>query len=609
MDASLQCDSKYTFLAVYYQMLTSYIYLCIYLFSIYSFLFHMPLVPSDLCDVVQRTSQNSDRMSSTPTPPSSPPEPEWPPAADLRRMLEENPLPTIAPDICADDPVSDDDIATAKSRDILEGLNQALGVKDVDKIAQCFFAEQAYWRDQIALTWHLRTFSKRQVIAASLLETSTLRRVTGDGFAIEGQAHFIPALVRDLEPSLYSVSWHISNREVVKTQQSIGFQFSFRTKNPGAKCSGRAMLLPSEEHDNGLGDVKKRIVWRIWVFSTWIDQLDLQPENEALLHAPGRQLDTAGEIIETDVLIIGGGNAAVSIASRLKAMNAESVMVERNPRAGDNWALRYDCLCFHIPTSCCELPYTTYAAELQSPHLLTRGELAQHVRQYVEMFNLNMVTSAKILHTQYDTRAKRWTATIQTPSGQTTVVSKHLVQATGFGSQKPYMPPMRNIDLYKGISIHSNKYKNGKELIDRGVKSVLVVGSANTAFDIMQDCHAAALQTTMAVRSPTYVFPMSYMSQPQTLGAYDHLGVEAADRLFQTGPTVVDSALVQNVLRGMARAGAEPQRYAKLREAGFPVLDSAHPDALLNSNLLERAGGTLCGCGRDGAVGGGGGWG
>ncbi|KAK6844113.1 monooxygenase [Apiospora arundinis] len=222
-------------------------------------------------------------MSSTPTPPSSPPEPEWPPAADLRRMLEENPLPTIAPDICADDPVSDDDIATARAHDILEGLNHALGVKDVDKIAQCFFAEQAYWRDQIALTWHLRTFSKRQVIAASLLETSELRRVTGDGFAIEGQAHFIPAL------------------------QSIGFQFSFRTKNPGAKCSGRAMLLPSEEHDNGLGDVKKRIVWRIWVFSTWIDQLDLQPEDEALLHAPGRQLDTAGEIIETDVLIIGGG--------------------------------------------------------------------------------------------------------------------------------------------------------------------------------------------------------------------------------------------------------------------------------------------------------------
>lgn len=32
-------------------------------------------------------------------------------------------------------------------------------------------------------------------------------------------------------------------------------------------------------------------------------------------------------------------------------------MAERNPRPGDNWQLRYDCMKFHIPTSFCELPY------------------------------------------------------------------------------------------------------------------------------------------------------------------------------------------------------------------------------------------------------------
>lgn len=90
--------------------------------------------------------------------------------------------------------------------------------------------------------------------------------------------------------------------------------------------------------------------------------------------------------------------------------------------------------------------------------------------QYAENFNLNMIMSAKILHTQYDTKAKRWTVKVQTPSCETMVVCKHLVQATGFGSQKPYMPPMQNVDLYKGVSIHSNGYKTAKELVEKGVK-------------------------------------------------------------------------------------------------------------------------------------------
>ncbi|KAK7920060.1 hypothetical protein PG985_008082 [Apiospora marii] len=380
-----------------------------------------------------------------PTPPIPPSEAEWPPAADLRHMMKENPLPTVAPDICLDDPITDNEAATERARDVLKHLNEAVKASDAGKLEQCFFPQQAYWRDQIALTWHFRTFSNHQAIAASLLETSALRGVADVGFQMEGQAHFIPAL------------------------QAIACLFSFRTRDPGARCSGRVMLLPcaAEGSENSAA---KPVAWRIWVLCTWIEQLDLQPEDEALLRTPGRgQLDSAATI-ETDVLIIGGGNTAVNTAARLKALNIESVMIERNARAGDNWALRYDCLCFHVPTSGCELAYLKYNTELQFPHMLTKDELAGHVQRYVETFNLNMITAAKIMHTRYDTKAKRWTVTIQTPGHFTTVTSKHLVQATGLGSQKPYMPPMQNPELFKGISIHSGGYKNPKQLSDKGVK-------------------------------------------------------------------------------------------------------------------------------------------
>ena len=55
------------------------------------------------------------------------------------------------------------------------------------------------------------------------------------------------------------------------------------------------------------------------------------------------------------VLIIS--HSAVALSARLKALGVESVMAERNPRSGDNWTLRYDCMRFHIPTSFCDLPY------------------------------------------------------------------------------------------------------------------------------------------------------------------------------------------------------------------------------------------------------------
>jgi hypothetical protein len=51
-----------------------------------------------------------------------------------------------------------------------------------------------------------------------------------------------------------------------------------------------------------------RIAWRIWIFSTRLESLDIHPENEALLQFPERPLDGASSF-ETDVFIIGAGNA------------------------------------------------------------------------------------------------------------------------------------------------------------------------------------------------------------------------------------------------------------------------------------------------------------
>ncbi|KAL1840235.1 hypothetical protein VTJ49DRAFT_666 [Mycothermus thermophilus] len=482
---------------------------------------------------------------------------EHPPAADLRAELAKNPLPIIPPGTVDADALTGE-VRTKIAKDVLTGFNAALAAADSTSLARCFYPAQAYWKDALALTWHLRTFSGAAAVAAALLRMYALRGIEG-GVRLEGEPYWIP-----ISPVLHLFDCSLS----------------FKTTSPAAECKGRMLLLPVKEGET--------IEWKIWCFSTWVDGLSSHPEDEGRLRGTGRQVE-GPERLETDVFIIGGGNAAASLAARLKALGVDSIMADRNARPGDNWALRYDALKFHVPTQFCDMAYLPYEKHKQYPHLLSRDDLAEQVRRYVETFHLNVISSATVRSTTYDPSAQRWTVQVQTPGGQQTVVSKHLVQATGYGSQKPYVPAIADRKAYQGISVHSSEFKNAEELKARGVKSVLIIGSANTAFDILTDCHSANLHTTLVARSPTYVVPLSHICDPRGLGAYSVFGSAGADRIFMTLPQWVDAGLAVGLFSFLS--SQEPDRYSALAKAGFPVIDGAHPDACLSHNLLERAGG------------------
>lgn len=105
--------------------------------------------------------------------------------------MKEHPLPSIPSEML--DPASMvGDEATNQAQAVLNRLNAALIANDSESVKECFFASQAYWKDQLALTYHLRTFTSPDVIASSLLETKSMRGIT-EGLAIGGGAQFITA--------------------------------------------------------------------------------------------------------------------------------------------------------------------------------------------------------------------------------------------------------------------------------------------------------------------------------------------------------------------------------------------------------------------------------
>lgn len=64
------------------------------------------------------------------------------------------------------------------------------------------------------------------------------------------------------------------------------------------------LLLPTKTTKNG----NEVLQWKIWILSTKLDNLDLHPEDEGLLKSPAKKLEGL-KTIETDVFILGGGNA------------------------------------------------------------------------------------------------------------------------------------------------------------------------------------------------------------------------------------------------------------------------------------------------------------
>lgn len=115
---------------------------------------------------------------------------------------------------------------------------------------------------------------------------------------------------------------------------------------------------------------------------------------------------------------------------------------------------------------------TDYRKELQSPHRLSKYDVAEHLQRYATDFYLNVMLSTTVKSTTYDQVKKEWTCKLQSAgqSGIKTIVCKHLVQATGIGSGSPYMPSIKDESTYKGLSIHSTQYRNAQQLVEQGIK-------------------------------------------------------------------------------------------------------------------------------------------
>ncbi len=378
-----------------------------------------------------------------------------------------------------------------------------------DGLLRRLFHPESHWRDVLALTWRIRTVNGRDAVLEELKAHAGRARPTGFRTDPERTA---PRTV---------------TRAGTRAIEAI-----FRFETPEGRGSGVLRLI-RDAHE---GDTLKA-----WTLLTALDEIKGYEEQPGGSRPDGKSyardfrgpnwLDVRRAGAEyadrdPDVLVVGGGQAGLSIAARLTQLQVDTLIVDREQRIGDNWRKRYHALTLHNQVHVNHLPYMPFPPNW--PTYIPKDKLAGWFEAYVESMELNYWTATEFEGGAYDEREGRWSVRLRRTDGATREMRpRHIVMATGV-SGIPNLPDIPTLRNFGGQVLHSSRYDDGEAW--RG-KQVLVIGTGNSGHDIAQDLYSSGAKVTLVQRSSTLIVNI----EPSAQLPY---------ALYEEGPPLEDCDLV-----------------------------------------------------------------
>lgn len=425
-------------------------------------------------------------------------------------------------------------------------------IQSLPSLSAHSLSTEPIWRDVLALTGTLRTIYSADAICDAWLETCATRQARD--FAYQ------PGSGRISRPDK-SIGW-------------IHVAFTFNvTASPAAECHGYLALVFGSDGQ-----------WKIWTIRTVLEQLvgcsnvDVLPDRSHQnhitngingVHENSNKMNGDSHFkssFDYDVVIAGAGQAGLSTAGRLQALGVNYLVLETHPRVGENWATRYESAKLHTPKDYSQLPFARiFSSEYQE--YLDKHDLVRGYKEFIHRFGIDKHISWNTTLTQGQWNGETWTLQILRSGKQETLSCRHVVLAVGSGGQVPLMPNLPGREYFQGQVLHSVDYHSADSW--KGKKGI-VVGTANTAHDVVSDMVEAGLQTTtMVQRGRTYVLPVEYFKAISDRIYNGKSRMEDVDREQHSQPQAVSRLLAMNSLNRMA--SQQPQRFDALERAGFKV--------------------------------------
>jgi putative flavoprotein involved in K+ transport len=372
--------------------------------------------------------------------------------------------------------------AAAEAQGWLDKFAAALQARDADAAA-ALFLEDGLWRDLLAFTWTIETMAGRAAIKTKLGET--LARVKPTSVRIPAQR---------TPPRWVSRAGTETIEIIVEFDSALG------------PCEGAVRLVPDPKSSK----------LRAWTMNTNLRELRGYEEEFKRRAPPDSTRDFSAEnwsdrlatqraFADRDpaMLVVGGGQAGLSIAARLQQLGVDTLIVDRHKRIGDNWRTRYHSLTLHNEVFVNHLPYLPFPPNF--PVYIPKDKLANWFEFYVEALELNYWTGTELVAGGYDEARKHWTVTLKR-DGETRVMHpRHLIFATGVSSIPSY-PDVPGLKDFAGTVVHSGAFENAEAW--RGRKA-LVLGTGTSGHDVAQELRAHGADVTIIQRSKTYVVSLA----------------------------------------------------------------------------------------------------
>jgi putative flavoprotein involved in K+ transport len=185
-----------------------------------------------------------------------------------------------------------------------------------------------------------------------------------------------------------------------------------------------------------------------------------------------------------DTVVIGAGQAGLSVGYHLSRRGVPFAILEANQRIGDSWRQRWDSLRLFTPARFDGLAGMPFPADPSS--FPTKDDMADYLEAYAARFSLPVRTGIRV-----DRVSKASDGGLLVSTGHRRIQARNVVVAMA-DFQRPRVPPFA-AELDRGtVQLHSSAYKSPAQLRPG---AVLIVGLGNSGAEIARELVAAGHET------------------------------------------------------------------------------------------------------------------
>jgi len=192
-------------------------------------------------------------------------------------------------------------------------------------------------------------------------------------------------------------------------------------------------------------------------------------------------------------IIIGGGQAGLSVSYFLKQAGHKHIILEQAEKAGNAWQNdRWDSFTLVTPNWTINLPDGKYAGS--EPHgFMPRDEIVKYFEDYIKKHDLPVEYGTKVL----EVTPLGLDMGYEVKTNGKTFQAENIVIATG-QFQKPKILPFSTKLPSNILQLHSGQYRNPKQIPEG---AVLIIGSGQSGCQITEELYQSGRTVYLCVGS------------------------------------------------------------------------------------------------------------